>query len=120
MHNYRNLQIWQDSMAIVRSVYEIVATFPQMEKFGLVSQMTRSAVSIPSNIAEGAGRSTNKEFSHFLSIAIGSMFELETQILIAESVGFLDNAQSLSIQDNLHKLQRMSVGFMKNLEKSVS
>lgn len=81
--------------------------------------MTRSAVSIPSNIAEGAGRNTNREFIHFLSIAIGSMFELETQVLIAERVGYIDNVQSKALQEHLHNLQRMSTVFMRNLEKQL-
>ena len=119
MHNYNNLQIWQDSMNLVQSVYEAVATFPQEERYGLTSQMTRSAVSIPSNIAEGAGRNTNREFTHFLSIAIGSMFELETQVLIAERVGYIDNVQSKSLRESLHNLQRMSTVFMKNLESKI-
>lgn len=119
MHNYNNLQIWQDSMNLVQSVYEAVATFPQEERYGLTFQMTRSAVSIPSNIAEGAGRNTNREFTHFLSIAIGSMFELETQVLIAERVGYIDNVQSKSLRESLHNLQRMSTVFMKNLESKI-
>ncbi len=119
MHNYNNLQIWQDSMNLVQSVYEAVATFPQEERYGLTSQMTRSAVSIPSNIAEDAGRNTNREFTHFLSIAIGSMFELETQVLIAERVGYIDNVQSKSLRESLHNLQRMSTVFMKNLESKI-
>ena len=119
MHNYNNLQIWQDSMNLVQSVYEAVATFPQEERYGLTSQITRSAVSIPSNIAEGAGRNTNREFTHFLSIAMGSMFELETQVLIAERVGYIDNVQSKSLRESLHNLQRMSTVFMKNQESKI-
>lgn len=104
-------------MDIVQRIYEIVATFPTMEKYGLSSQITRSAVSIPSNIAEGAGRKTGKDFMHFLSIATGSMFELETQILIAERIGYITQEQSLSLQKSIHDLQRMSTGFAKNLEQ---
>lgn len=86
-------------MDIVQRIYEIVATFPTMEKYGLSSQITKSAVSIPSNIAEGAGRKTDKDFMHFLSIATGSMFELETQILIAERIGYITQEQSLSLSE---------------------
>lgn len=120
MHNYNNLQIWQDSMNLVQSVYEAVATFPKEERYGLTSQMTRSAVSIPSNIAEGAGRNTNREFTHFLSIAMGSMFELETQVLIAERVGYINNVQSTFLRESLHNLQRMSTVFMKHLESKTN
>lgn len=106
-------------MNLVQSVYEAVAIFPQEERYGLTSQMTRSAVSIPSNIAEGAGRNTNREFIHFLSIAMGSMFELETQVLIAERVGYIDNVKSTSLRESLHSLQRMSTVFMNNLESKI-
>lgn len=106
-------------MNLVQSVYEAVAIFPQEERYGLTSQMTRSAVSIPSNIAECAGRNTNREFTHFLSIAMGSMFELETQLLIAERVGYIDNVKSTSLRESLHSLQRMSTVFMNNLESKI-
>ena len=71
MHNYSNLQIWQQAMELVVEVYKLTKTFPAEEKYGLVSQMNRAAVSVPSNIAEGAGRGSNKDFSHFISISIG-------------------------------------------------
>ncbi len=116
MHNYHNLQIWQNSMDIVQNIYEMVAMFPITEKYGLSSQITRAAVSIPSNIAEGAGRNSTKEFSYFIGIAIGSMFELETQVLIAERVGYIGNEQSQQFQTSIHNLQRMTTGFLKNLD----
>ncbi len=116
MHNYHNLQIWQNSMDVVQDFYEMVAMFPATEKYGLSSQITRAAVSIPSNIAEGAGRNSTKEFSHFIGIAIGSMFELETQVLIAERIGYIGNEQSKRFQTSIHNLQRMTTGFLKNIE----
>ena len=69
MHNYNNLQIWQDAMDVVEMIYQVTAQFPPEEKYGLRSQMNRSAIYIPSNIAEGAGRNTDKEFSHFVSMS---------------------------------------------------
>ena len=116
MHNYHNLQIWQNSMDVVQDIYEMVAMFPPTEKYGLSSQITRAAVSITSNIAEGAGRNSTKEFSHFIGIAIGSMFELETQVLIAERIGYIGNEQSKRFQTSIHNLQRMTTGFLKNIE----
>ncbi len=75
MHNFRQLQIWKEGMELSKSIYLILDKFTVSEKFGLISQISRSAISVPSNIAEGSFRSSNKEFSHFLSIALGSSFE---------------------------------------------
>jgi len=83
MHNFRQLQIWKEGMDVAKQVYLLLAKFPSSEKFGLISQISRCAVSVPSNIAEGSSRSSDKEFAHFLSIALGSLFELETQLLLA-------------------------------------
>ena len=78
MHNFRNLQVWEKGVELAKSVYQLTRDFPDEEKFGLITQMRRCAVSIPSNIAEGSARSTEKDFSRFLSISLGSYFELET------------------------------------------
>ena len=82
--------------------------------------MNRAAVSIPSNIAEGAGRKTDKEFSHFISIAIGSMYELHTQIILCERIGYIDHIASVQIQDRLDNLQRMAISFKKKLDTTES
>ena len=89
---HHSLLVWQEGMNIVELVYQITSTFPSSEKFGLISQMQRCAVSIPSNIAEGAARGSDKEFARFLKIARGSLSELETQLLISERLGFITNA----------------------------
>ena len=83
MRNFREYDIWIDAMDLVETVYTLVDRFPSTEKFALSSQITRSAVSIPSNIAEGASRSSEKDFARFLEISLGSCFELETQLRIA-------------------------------------
>lgn len=119
MHNYKKLQIWQDAMDLAQDVYDITERLPKMETYGLISQMTRSAVSAPSNIAEGSAR-TDKDFAHFLSIAIGSLFELSTQIILAERIGYIDHTQSLSLCDKADKLQMMISGFMRRLEEGSS
>ena len=98
MHNYNNLQIWQLAMDLVEEIYKLTASFPIEEKFGMVSQMTRAAVSIPSNIAEGAGRNSDKDFAHFISIAIGSLYELNTQIVLSERLGYINQSQSQELQ----------------------
>jgi four helix bundle protein len=84
-----NLEAWKEAMALVKGVYQITRTFPSDETFGLVSQMRRAAVSVPSNLAEGAARTSPKEFAQFLSVARGSLSELETQLLIAEEIEYI-------------------------------
>ena len=118
MHNFKNLQIWKDAMDLAQEVYEIAEHLPKNETYGLVSQMTRAAVSVPSNIAEGSGR-TNKDFAHFLSIALGSLFELNTQIMLAERIGYIDNSQSENLQTKANKLQMMISGFKSRMEQDM-
>lgn len=91
MHNFRDLEVWTKSMKLCKIFYSASQNFPKEETFGLTSQSRRSLYSIPSNIAEGAGRDTNAQFSNFLNIALGSSFEFETQILIANDLGFFKN-----------------------------
>lgn len=116
MHNFRNLQIWKDAMDLAQAVYEITEHIPMKETYGLISQMTRAAVSVPSNIAEGSSRS-DKDFAHFLSIALGSLFELNTQIILSERIGYIDNKQSLILQGEADTLQMMISGFKRSIEK---
>jgi len=111
-HNFRDLEIWKDSFAIVKNVYEICSKLPDDEKFGLKSQVQRCAVSIPSNIAEGSGRTTDKEFLHFLNIAISSSYELETQLLLVQELFEIDTNEIIGkIQSN----QRMIGGLKRKL-----
>ncbi len=88
MRNYRELTAWQVAFALARRVYEVTEPFPKHEVFGLTSQLRRAAVSIPSNLAEGAGRSGKKEFAHFVTLARGSLNELETQLLLAQELNY--------------------------------
>lgn len=104
-------------MGLAKSVYQTTSSFPANEKYGLTSQVNRSVVSIPSNIAEGAGRSSDKEFNQFLNIALGSAFELETQLLLAQSFGFIDENRLNALLEQLRKIQRMIDGFKKKLSK---
>jgi len=90
-----DLDVWKDAMRLVREIYHATAAFPEQERFGLTGQMRRAAVSIPSNIAEGAGRGGRVELIRFLTIARGSLAELDTQLWIARDLGFLDDAQPL-------------------------
>lgn len=111
-HNFRDLGIWKDSFSIVKEVYELCQKLPDDEKFGLKSQIQRCAVSIPSNIAEGSGRSSDKEFLHFLNIAISSSYELETQLLLCSE---LFGIQVDLIIEKLHSNQRMIGGLKRKI-----
>ena len=116
MHKYKDLKVWQKSIDLVVEVYKATAEYPKDERFGLISQTQRSAVSIPSNIAEGAGRNSDKEFVHFLAISNGSSYELETQILVGERLNFISKENSVYICEKLDEIQKMNY----NLQKSLS
>ncbi len=111
--SFRDLIIWQKGLEIAKEVYKITKTFPKEEIFGLTSQMNRSAVSISSNIAEGRGRGTRKDFINFLHIAQGSLFELETQILLAESLYKIDSKNVLRL---ITEEQKMLSGMITKLK----
>lgn len=115
MQNFRALKVWQKGMEVVKMTYQLSALLPASERFGLTSQMRRCAVSIPSNIAEGCGRSSGKDFNHFLDIALGSSFELETQILIMQGQLALADEQVLPILDRINEVQRMLKSFKQKL-----
>ncbi len=95
IQSYQDLIVWQKGIALVECVYSASKSFPDEEKFGLTSQMRRCAVSIPSNIAEGFGRGKNKYYRHFLTIARGSLLELETQTIISERLGYLESPKEI-------------------------
>ena len=103
-------------MKLVVDIYKLTNSFPAEEKYGLVSQMNRAAISIPSNIAEGAGRNSDKDFSHFISMSIGSMNELQTQLILSERLGLVDSDRSREIQATLDNLQRMAIAFKTKLD----
>ncbi len=105
-HDYKKLTVWQDSVDLAIDIYQMLGNFPGEEKYGLVSQIKRSAVSIPSNIAEGAGRFTSKQFVQFLSNANGSACEMDTQLIIANRVGYIDLIVYEQLEDRINKIQR--------------
>ena len=115
MHNFRQLNIWKDAMQLIKSVYVLTSTFPATEKFGLISQINGALISIPSNIAEGSSRNSNKEFRHFLSISLGSLFELETQVLLSPELEFIETESCESITCKIVQLQKMVSTFKKTL-----
>ena len=116
MHNFRKLNIWLDAMLLAKEVYLITSKFPKEEKYGLVSQINRCSVSVPSNIAEGSSRSSNKEFSHFIKIALGSLFELETQIILSNEFGIISDEDLNNLMDKIVPLQKMLNGFLTTLK----
>ena len=117
MRNFRDYDIWIDAMNIVDKTYIIVDGFPKKEQFSLSSQITRSAVSIPSNIAEGAGRNTGKEFARFLDFSLGSAYELETQLIIAEKRKYIKQNEFNLIIKELVSLQKRISGLRKSIGK---
>lgn len=116
MHNFKKLDIWGKSMDLVTEIYQVTNLFPNNERFGLTSQMQRSAVSIPSNIAEGSAKSSNKDFSRFLEMSIGYSFELETQIILATNLKYIDSENSFAIQNKISEIQKMIIGFKNKLD----
>jgi four helix bundle protein len=116
MHNYLELKIWQRSRVLVKEIYQLTETFPGNQQYGLTSQMQRAAISIPSNIAEGAGRNSIKEFMRFLDIANGSAFELETQLFLSNDLGYTDVNQIENIILELKEIQKMIFRFRSSLD----
>jgi len=115
--NYQDLIVWQKAMDLVEAVYQKTKDFPKEEIYALTSQLRRAAVAIPSNIAEGQGRASKKEFANFLSIAHGSVREVETQILIAQRLGYLSGAEATNLLDLAGELGRMLQGLMNALRR---
>lgn len=117
MHNIKELKIWNKAMDLAIQVYELSSKFPSDERFGLTSQVRRCAVSIPSNISEGAGRNTKGEFKQFLGIANGSAYELQTQLIIANKLNFIDENSSESILEIIDEIQKMNYKLQLSLSK---
>jgi four helix bundle protein len=115
IQSYRDLKVWQEGKAISILVYRITSAFPAEERFGLVSQIRRSAVSIPSNIAEGWGRNTNQNLIMFLRNSMGSLCELETQLEISFELGFVNKQTFEEIQQRLNLLSRQLIKFIKSI-----
>lgn len=107
MRDFRKLNIWIDGITLVKEVYKISKSLPKEEKFGLKSQISRAVISIPSNIAEGCSRNSDIEFKRFLEIAIGSSFELETQLIIISELKLIENDKLVLVLELLSKEQKM-------------
>ncbi len=107
MNSFKTLIVWKKSLILAGKVYRLTAKLPSMEKFGLISQINRSVVSIPSNIAEGSGRNSNKEYRYFLSISQGSSFELETQLLICKELDYFTKEEITDVTNLINEIQKM-------------
>ncbi len=116
MHQFKELEIWKRSRLFCSEVYQMTSSFPSDEKFGLTNQLRRAAVSIPSNIAEGSSRNSNKDFSRFLEIAIGSAYEIETQVLIASDLGFVSTDECEKLVNELAEIIKMISRFRSTLK----
>jgi len=116
MKTHKDLEVWKKSIEMVTKIYSLTRNFPKEELYGLTNQMRRAAVSVPSNIAEGAGRNSNKELMQFLFIASGSLAELETQIIIANNLGYLNNEQKVEIIQQISNIFKMLSGLKQSLQ----
>lgn len=115
MHKYKDLIVWQKARVLVKNIYNLVSKFPDDEKFGLTSQIKRSVVSIPSNIAEGAGRNSDKDFVRFLNISNGSAFELEAQLYLSFDLEFISNEKLEIDLEQITEIQKLIYGFKNRL-----
>jgi four helix bundle protein len=118
IRDYRDLLVWQRAMELVKAIYSATATFPAAEMYGLTGQIRRSAVSVPSNIAEGHGRESDGDFRRFLVIARGSLAELQTQLILSGELGFVDEKAVTGLLENTEEIARMIRGLQKSLANS--
>ncbi len=112
MKTHKDLEVWQKSIDLVTNIYKLTANFPIEEKYGLVSQLRRSAVSIPSNIAEGASRQSNKEYIQFLYVSLGSLMELDTQLIISKNIEFISEEALNELQFKIQEIGKMLNGLI--------
>lgn len=117
MKNFKELRIWQQAVIVAVKTYQLTNTFPQEDKFGITQQMTRAAVSISSNIAEGSSRKSEKDYARFIEIALGSAFELETQLIIAEQLKKGNQILLQQLKFDIGEQQKMLTGFYNILNK---
>ena len=115
MHNYKKLNVWISSISLVKNIYNLTRKFPKEEMFVLTQQLRRAAISIPSNIAEGACRNSNAQFKNFLQISIGSCFEVETQLIISKELEYISEEELETISKELDSIMKMNHNLQKTL-----
>ncbi len=118
MSNYRNLIVWQKAMTLVTNIYQITNSFPREEAFGLTAQIRRSAVSVPSNIAEGYGRSSDSELARFLNITAGSLYELQTQLEIARNIKYINEDDFNALYSATREVEVMLVSLINKVKQT--
>ena len=118
MHNFRQLNVWHLALSVAEDIYKVTNDFPKSERFGLIPQMRRSAISMASNIAEGSSRSTTKDFQRFLSIARGSASELETQVILSNRLGMMTENTAGQLTNRIDEVRAMLIGFSASLDPS--
>ena len=118
--NHKDLDVWKLSMTFVKDIYQLTSKFPDSEKFGIVSQLRRAAVSIPTNIAEGAARQSDKEFTQFLYISLGSLSEAETLVSISNDLGFINDLSKKITAEQIEKIRPLILGLIKYLKRKTS
>jgi len=116
LNSHRDLVVWQKSIEFVTKIYETTNNFPKEELFGLTSQLRRAAISIPSNIAEGFARKHNKELIQFLYVSLGSSVEIETQLLIAKNINYINDEIYISLTNHLSEISKMIIGLIRKIE----
>ena len=114
VHNFKKLKVWNKSRILVSSIYEIVKSFPKSETFGLISQMKRCSISIPSNIAEGCGKNSNKHFKIHIEVALGSSYELETQMILSVDLKYIDEETFKDTLIKINEVSKMLIGLRNN------
>ncbi|MEI7596292.1 MAG: four helix bundle protein [Bacteroidota bacterium] len=120
MKTHKDLLVWQKSIELVTTLYKLTKDFPKEEIYGLTSQIRRSAVSVPSNIAEGAGRHSKKEYTQFLYISLGSLSELETQIIIASNLGYVKQNEIEDLSIEINSLLKMLTSLIRSISEQVN
>ena len=116
MQDFTNLVVWQKAHNLTIDIYKLTTNIPSEEKFGLISQIRRACVSVESNLAEGCGRDSNKEFARFINISMGSSFELRCQLLIVRDLGYIDSNQCQLLESKILEINRMLGGLLKKLK----
>ena len=115
MNNYKELKVWQKAIDLAEMIYQITGNYPREEKFGLISQLRRAAISVTSNIAEGAGRNTDGEFRQMLGIAYGSICEVETQLILSDRMAIIDKSEFEKLSNEIATIQKMLYALIKKL-----
>jgi four helix bundle protein len=119
-HNFRRLEIWTEGISLTKDTYKLTKHFPKEERFSLTNQIQRAAVSVPSNIAEGTSRKSDKHFVTYLENALGSAYEWETQLIVSKEIGYLEQSQFDLLINKIQNLQGKITRFIEKLEKSLT